>query len=82
MSSFQRAQISTLLSRLREDPKWLIVVAGPRQTGKTTLVRQALEQIDLPSRYFSVDKPEPSALSLRAALPPDDSERVLSPSRT
>ena len=72
MSSFQRAQLSTLLSRLREDPKWLIVVAGPRQTGKTTLVRQALEQLDLPSRYFSVDKPKPTTL----ALHPDDSEKV------
>ena len=62
MSSFKRAQISTLLSRLREPPKWLIVVAGPRQTGKTTLVRQALEQLDLPSRYLSVDEPKSAAL--------------------
>ena len=69
MSSFQRAQISTLLSRLREDPKWLIVVAGPRQTGKTTLVRQALEQLDLPSRYLSVDAPKPTEL-----IPSDDLE--------
>ena len=77
MSSFQRAQLSTLLSRLREPPKWLIVVAGPRQTGKTTLVRQALEQIDLPNLPLSVDQPEPSALSLRAALPPDDQEDAI-----
>ena len=63
MSSLQREQISTLLSRLREDPKWLIVVAGPRQTGKTTLVQQALRQIDLPSRYLSVDEPESTVLS-------------------
>ena len=69
MSSFQRAQLSTLLSRLREPPKWLIVVAGPRQTGKTTLVRQALEQLALPSRYFSVDAPKPTEL-----IPSDDQE--------
>ena len=69
MSSFQRAQLSTLLSRLREPPKWLIVVAGPRQTGKTTLVRQALEQLALPSRYFSVDAPKPTEF-----IPSDDQE--------
>ena len=62
MSNFQRAQISTLLSRLREAPKWLIVVAGPRQTGKSTLVQQALKQIDLPYRYLPVDKPKSTAL--------------------
>lgn len=62
MSSFQRTKISTLLSRLREDPKWLIVVAGPRQVGKTTLVLQALEQIDLPYKYLPIDKPQATAL--------------------
>lgn len=77
MSSFQRTQISTLLSRLHEDPKWLIVVAGPRQIGKTTLVRQALEQLDLPSRYLSVDEPEPTALRLPADLPSDGQEEIV-----
>ncbi len=62
MSNFHRVQLSTLLSRLREDPKWLIVVAGPRQVGKTTLVLQALKQIDLPYRYLPVDKPKSTAL--------------------
>ncbi len=62
MSNFYRVQLSTLLSRLREDPKWLIVVAGPRQVGKTTLVLQALKQIDLPYRYLPVDKPKSTAL--------------------
>lgn len=62
MSNFQREQISTLLSRLREAPKWLTVVAGPRQVGKTTLVLQALEQIDLPHKYLPVDKPKSTAL--------------------
>lgn len=62
MNSFKRVQISTLLSRLREDPKWLIVVAGPRQVGKTTLVLQALRQINLPHKYLPVDKPKSTAL--------------------
>ncbi len=76
MNSFHRAQLSTILSRLREDPKWLIVIAGPRQSGKTTLVRQALKQIDIPSRYLSVDAPEPAAPSLPTTLSSDDTEEA------
>ena len=64
MSIYERAQKSTLLQRLDEEPQWLIVVTGPRQTGKTTLVRQVLDRIDLPSRYLPVDEPE------RVTLPP------------
>lgn len=77
MSSFQRAQLSTLLSRLREVPKWLIVVAGPRQTGKTTLVRQALRQIDLPHKYLPIDAPEPTELPLPGALHSDGPEEAV-----
>ena len=35
---------------------------GPRQTGKTTIVRQALQQIELNSRYLSVDEPDSPGL--------------------
>ena len=31
---------------------------GPRQTGKTTIVQQALQQIEHNSRYLSVDEPD------------------------
>jgi len=64
MSSFQRQQVSILIGRLAEPPKSLIVVSGPRQTGKTTLVRQALDQIDMESRYLPIDEPESATLSL------------------
>jgi predicted AAA+ superfamily ATPase len=40
--SFERHQISILRQRLAESPRFMIVVAGPRQIGKTTLVKQAL----------------------------------------
>ena len=40
--SFERSQINVLRQRLSEPPRFMIVVAGPRQVGKTTLVRQAL----------------------------------------
>ena len=35
---------------------------GPRQTGKTTIVRQALQHIDTDSRYLSVDEPDTTGL--------------------
>ena len=58
MQSFQRLQVKTLMDRLAEVPHQIIAIFGPRQTGKTTIVRQALQQIDLESRYLSVDEPD------------------------
>ena len=59
---YERKQIATLIGRLDEAPERLIVVTGPRQTGKTTLVLQALARIDQPHRYLSVDEPASVAL--------------------
>ena len=60
---YQRSQVSTLRERLAELPERLILVTGPRQTGKTTLVRQALDGIDRPRRYLAVDEPEAARLT-------------------
>ena len=57
----QRSQVTTLSHRLAEPPRLLISLFGPRQTGKTTIVRQALRKIDIESRYLAVDEPESSA---------------------
>ena len=62
MDPFQRSQVTTLLHRLAEPPRRLIALFGPRQTGKTTIARQALRQTGLESRYLSVDEPDSSAL--------------------
>ena len=55
MSEFYRNTLEVLLSRIHEDPRWLIILSGPRQSGKTTLVRQALRRSQRPSIYFAVD---------------------------
>ena len=62
MATYERTQKSTLLDRLNEQSDRLIVVTGPRQTGKTTLVQQVLAQVDRPSHYLSVDEPDAGTL--------------------
>lgn len=54
---FQRDYAAVLATRLGEPRRFLHVVAGPRQVGKTTLVQQVLAQIDRPSIFVSADEP-------------------------
>lgn len=54
---FQRDHGAVLASRLAEPRRFLHVVAGPRQVGKTTLVQQVLVQLDRPSVSVSADEP-------------------------
>lgn len=58
---FHRAQVQALRKRLQEPPKFITIVAGPRQVGKTTLVRQALE--DCQHHFVAVDQTGESSLS-------------------
>lgn len=53
----QRPQARLLLSRLAEPRRFLHVVAGPRQVGKSTLVQQVVEALGLPHRIASADEP-------------------------
>lgn len=55
--TFKRAGFSILLERLREPAERIQIVAGPRQVGKTTLVRQVLAAADVPYQYASADDP-------------------------
>ena len=46
MSRYQRAQVATLVDRLlREPPERIFALFGPRQSGKTTIVDQALARL-------------------------------------
>ena len=44
---------------MREIPRSIIYVSGPRRTGKTTGTRQALAEVGIPYRYCSSDSHEP-----------------------
>jgi uncharacterized protein len=55
--SFQRDHAAVLASRLNEPRRFVHVVAGPRQVGKTTLVQQVLAKFDRPSVFVSADEP-------------------------
>ena len=79
MNPFQRPQVNTLVRRLAEAPRHIIALFGPRQTGKTTIVRQALRQIDLKSRYLAVD--EPNATGFRAPFADAEATFPLSEAR-
>ena len=54
---FQREQYQTIIDRLREPRKLIQVIMGPRQIGKTTVVKQALKTLerDIPFLFFSAD---------------------------
>ena len=47
----------TLLRRVKEPRRFLQVLAGPRQVGKTTLARQVMEAGGMPAHYASADEP-------------------------
>ena len=46
-----------LIKRLKEKRRFMQVLAGPRQVGKTTLVRQVMATSKLPGHYASADEP-------------------------
>lgn len=52
---FERPELKTLKSRIKESRKFIQVVMGPRQVGKTTLVGQLFNQINIPSIFESAD---------------------------
>lgn len=52
----RQSQFETLQGRLAEPRRFIQVLAGPRQVGKTTLVRQVLEASGLPFHYASADE--------------------------
>ena len=55
--AFTRRHVTDLLGRLREPRRFIQVLSGARQVGKTTVARQVMERWGRPARYASADEP-------------------------
>lgn len=54
---YDRPIYQTLKKRITERRRFLQVLFGPRQTGKTTVARRLMEEADVPAHYASADEP-------------------------
>jgi len=54
---YKRPIYQSLLKRVREHRRFIQVLAGPRQVGKTILARQVIDEVAIPSHYASADEP-------------------------
>lgn len=52
---FERPHLQILRSRLKEPRRWIQVLVGPRQVGKTTLIHQLTSQYQAPHLFVSAD---------------------------
>ncbi len=53
--NYKRPQFNDILSRINEDRHHIQVIMGPRQVGKSTLIAQVLELIEIPYESVSTD---------------------------
>ncbi|TKB98746.1 ATP-binding protein [Pedobacter cryophilus] len=52
---FQRSYLQQLTTRIKEPKKFIQVLMGPRQVGKTTLIGQLIKEINIPHQFESAD---------------------------
>jgi predicted AAA+ superfamily ATPase len=57
MERYVRPIFETLHARILQERRFIQVLAGPRQVGKTTLARQLINALDMPCHYVSADEP-------------------------
>lgn len=55
---YRRRQYDELKSRILEPRNKIQVVSGPRQVGKSTMIKQILKETDIPSMFVSADGAE------------------------
>lgn len=56
---FERSELQILKKRINEPRRFIQVVLGPRQVGKTTMVNQLFHQISIPGLFESADAINP-----------------------
>ena len=52
---YKRSEYKLIKRRIEEPRKFIQVVMGPRQVGKSTVVKQVLNDVNLPYQFFSAD---------------------------
>ena len=52
---YTRYHINILKKRIKEPRRFIQTITGPRQVGKTTLVEQLLEEINIPHHFCTAD---------------------------
>ena len=55
---FKRAQFEVLVSRIAEPRSRIQVISGPRQVGKSTLIKQLFDEITIPCYHVTADDTE------------------------
>lgn len=60
---YQRKQYNTLYSRMREKRRFIQIIMGPRQVGKSTLMKQVLNALDIPFVFYPADAVPATQLS-------------------
>ncbi len=55
----ERKYVRTVTERLREKRRFIQVITGPRQVGKTTAIQQVLGKLPCPHHYAAADLPAP-----------------------
>ena len=56
-NAFKRPVFDVLFARLKEPRRFMQVLAGPRQVGKTTLAKQVMAAMAGPAHYATADEP-------------------------
>ena len=59
----QRKQYYTLFSRMQEKRRFIQVIMGPRQVGKSTLMKQVVNFLDIPFVFYPADAVPATQLS-------------------
>ena len=52
---YKRVQYATLAKRMAEKRRFIQVIMGPRQVGKSTLMKQVVQSQDIPFLFFTAD---------------------------
>lgn len=52
---YQRSDYQTIKQRLEEPRRFIQVLTGPRQVGKSTVVKQVLQDLSIPYQFFNAD---------------------------